>query len=111
MSDAITPRRPGRPKGPGKRRPESEPAGASAQGGVADTSAAPSNGDADHGVESGGSHNQGQGRPGRGPKPGRPNRGPESDSDFVPKKEAALQVPTKPVEVPPETKEEEAAAA
>ena len=114
MSDAITPRRPGRPKAPGKRRPESEPTAASAQGAVADASAAPSNGDGDHSAESAGGQNQGQGRPGRGPrgpKPGRPNRGPESDSDFVPKKEAALQVPTKPVEVPPETQEEEAAAA
>src|SRR5262245_61576211 len=111
MSDAMTPRRPGRPKGPGKKGPESDTAGGSAQSAVADASSAPSNGD--H-AESSEAQNQGQGRPGRGPRgprPGRPNRGPESDSDFVPKKEAALQVPTKPVEVPPETQEEEAAAA
>src|SRR5262245_20739748 len=112
MSDAMTPRRPGRPKGPGKKRPESDPAGGSAQSAVADASSAPSNGD--H-AEAGEGQNQGQGRPGRGPrggpKPGRPNRGPEPDTDFVPTKESALQVPTKPVEVPPETQEDEAAAA
>jgi len=85
MAKAATPKRPGRPKGPPRKKPDMDPLPEGADPGAAATGAAPEGAAA----AAGGSE----------PNNGRGGRN------------LGLEVPTKPVEVPAETREEEEAAA
>src|SRR6185503_12568158 len=99
--DAMPPRKPGRMKGPGKRKNENGNGESVAE--TAAESAEAGSGETPHGAGP---------RPPKqfkGGRPGKHGRGapPESPGPNQPK----LQLPTRPVEVSAETKEEEAAAA
>jgi transcription termination factor Rho len=106
--DAMPPRKAGRPKGPGKRKNEN---GATPENGDGMTTTAESAPEAAGAEASEPSHGSGP-RPQkhfRGGRPGKPGRGPQSGPTGP--GQPKLQIPTKPVEVPAETKEEEEAAA
>ena len=103
MSDApLPPRKPGRSKGPGKRKNDNGDAQtATAEHAPETAEAAP--GESSHGSS------QRPPKHFKGGRPGKPGRGPQPESAET--NQSKLQLPTQPVEVAAETKEEEEAAA